>query len=80
MQTHLTHINTIFEYWHSSVILNNVDVSYLEDGNIYIGQFWKLNRNYAFYQKKTSLVDKAVPHIGLAYTVALDLILVRMIY
>ena len=37
MQTHLTHINTIFEYCHASVIIDNVlDVVYLEDENIYI--------------------------------------------
>ena len=34
MQTHLTHINTIFKYCHASVNLNNVDVLHLEDGNV----------------------------------------------
>ena len=38
MQTYLTHINIIFEYCHASVILDNVDVLYLEDGNVF-GQF-----------------------------------------
>ena len=36
MQTHLTHINTIFEHFDASVILENVDfVLYLKDANIY---------------------------------------------
>ena len=30
MQTHLADINTIFEYYHASVNLDNVDVLYLE--------------------------------------------------
>ena len=37
MQTCLTHINIIFElfeYYHASVILDNEDVLYLEDGNV----------------------------------------------
>ena len=33
MQTHLTHINTILEYCHASVIIDNADVLYLEDWN-----------------------------------------------
>ena len=35
MQTHLTHTNIIHEYCHASVILDYVDVLYLEDGNVY---------------------------------------------
>ena len=35
MLPHLTHINTIFEYYYASVILGNEDVLYLEDGNVY---------------------------------------------
>ena len=35
MQTNLTDINTIFEYCHASVNLNNVYVLYLEYGNVY---------------------------------------------
>ena len=35
MLTHLTHINTIFEYYHASIVLGNEDVLYLEDGNVY---------------------------------------------
>ena len=35
MQTHLTHINTIFEYCHASMNLDNVIVLYLEIGNVY---------------------------------------------
>ena len=31
MYSHLTHINTIFEYCHASVVLDNVDVLYLEN-------------------------------------------------
>ena len=34
MQTHLTHINTIFKYFHASVILDIVDVLYLEGKNV----------------------------------------------
>ena len=34
IQTYLTHINTIFEYYHASVILGNVNVLYLQDGNV----------------------------------------------
>ena len=35
MQTHLTYINTIFEYCHASVIIANVNVLYSEDGKVY---------------------------------------------
>ena len=31
MQTHLTHINIIFEYCHASMSLDNVNVLYLEE-------------------------------------------------
>ena len=34
MQTYLTHVNIILEYCHASVVLENVDVLYLEDGNV----------------------------------------------
>ena len=35
-QTYLAHMNTIIsEYCHASLILSNVDVLYLEDGNVY---------------------------------------------
>ena len=34
MQTHLTHINTIFKYFHAPVILDIVDVLYLEGKNV----------------------------------------------
>ena len=34
MKTHLTRIHTIFEYCHALVVLDNVDVLYLEDGNV----------------------------------------------
>ena len=37
MQTHVTHINTISEYYHASMNLDNVDVLYLED--VLVGQF-----------------------------------------
>ena len=45
LETHLTHINTIFEYCHASVILDNVDVLYLEEEN--------LCRLKLFFLKKT---------------------------
>ena len=35
MLTHLTHINTIFEYCHASMIFGNEEVLYLEDRNVY---------------------------------------------
>ena len=35
MQTHQTHTNTVFEYCHASVILDNINVLYLEDLNEY---------------------------------------------
>ena len=35
MQTHLTHINTIFEYCHASVNSDNLDILHLEDRNVY---------------------------------------------
>ena len=35
----MTHIDTIFEYGHASLILDRVDVMYLEDGNAYSDQF-----------------------------------------
>ena len=35
LQTHLTHINTIFKYCHASVNLDNVHVLCLEDENVY---------------------------------------------
>ena len=34
MQIYVTHTNIIFEHCHASVILDNVDVLYLEDGNL----------------------------------------------
>ena len=34
MQTHVTHIYTIFEYRHASLNEDNVVVLYLEDGNV----------------------------------------------
>ena len=34
MQTNLTHINTIFKYFHASVILDIVDVLYLKGKNV----------------------------------------------
>ena len=34
MKTHLTHINTIFKYFHASVILDIVDVLYLKGENV----------------------------------------------
>ena len=34
MQFHLTLINTIFKICHASVDLDNVDVLYLENGNV----------------------------------------------
>ena len=30
----LTHVNIIFEYYHASIILDNVAVMYLEDGDV----------------------------------------------
>ena len=33
-QTYLSHIKIIFEYCHVSVLLDNVDVLNLEDGNV----------------------------------------------
>ena len=35
MQTHLTHMNTILEYCHDSVIIDNADVFYLEDWSVH---------------------------------------------
>ena len=35
MQTHHTLINTILEYYRASVNFDNVDVLYLENGNVY---------------------------------------------
>ena len=35
IQTHVTHMNAIFEYCHALEILNSVDVLYLEDRNVY---------------------------------------------
>ena len=35
IQTHVTHINTISEYFHASLVLDSVDVLYLEDGTVY---------------------------------------------
>ena len=48
MQTNLTHINTIFKYCHSSVNLDNVDVLYLEDGNVYRPVLKNKPPNYIF--------------------------------
>ena len=35
MYTHMTHINTMFADCHAAVILDNVDVFYLENGNVF---------------------------------------------
>ena len=44
MQTHLTHINNIFDYY-----LNNVDVLYLEDGNAYRPVLKKIKPQLCFF-------------------------------
>ena len=56
MQTHLTNINIIFEYCHASVILNNLNVLYLEDGNVYRPVRKKNYTATMFFLKKTFLV------------------------
>ena len=48
-------MNIIFEYCHASVILDNLDVLYLEDGNV-CNPDLKKNRNYDFFLKKPFLV------------------------
>ena len=50
----LTHINPtcILEYYHASVIIN-LDVLYLEDGNVHRLFLKNQNRNYVFFLKKT---------------------------
>ena len=53
MQTHLTHINIIFEYCHASMSLDNVNVLYLEEC-MQAGSE-KQHRNY-FFLKKLFLV------------------------
>ena len=48
MQTYLAHINIIFEYCHVLVILNNVDILYLGDGNTC--RHFPENGDYVFSQ------------------------------
>ena len=52
MQIYLTHINNIFEYCQASVLLDNVDVLYLEDGNLCI-QVLKNNTATIFFSQET---------------------------
>ena len=54
IQTHLTYINTIFEYCLAQVILDNVDVLCLEDGNVY-KPVLKNNTTTMFFLKKKFL-------------------------
>ena len=54
MQTYFTHINIIFEYCLASVILENVDVLYLEDRNACRPVLEK-NTATMFFLKKTFL-------------------------
>ena len=62
MQTHQTHINTVFEYCHASVILDNINVLYLEDLNEYRSAVKNKNRNYVFFLKKLFLVSRIFSH------------------
>ena len=57
MQIHLIHINTIFEYFHSSVILDNVNVLYLKNGNVH-RPLLKNNNVTMFFLKKSFLVNE----------------------
>ena len=59
MLTHLTHIDTIFEYYHDSMILGNEDVLYLEDGNVY-RLVLKTKPQLCFFSKKLFLVISIV--------------------
>ena len=52
MQIYLTHKNNIFEYCHASVLLDNVEVLYLEDGNLCI-QVLKNNTATIFFSQET---------------------------
>ena len=52
MQSYLTHINIIFEYFQASVIIDNVDVLYLEEGNVY-RLVLKNNTATMFFSQKT---------------------------
>ena len=57
MQTHLKHVNIIFEYSHTEMILNCVDVLYLEDGNGYTCRpVLKNNTATMFFSQKPFLV------------------------
>ena len=52
MQSYLTHINIIFEYCQASVIIDNVDVLYLEDRNVYTRLVLKKQyHNHVFFSK-----------------------------
>ena len=53
MQTHLTYINSIFEYCHASVNLDNV--VFLEYGNVY-RRVLKNKPQLCFFSKKLFLV------------------------
>ena len=55
IQTNLTHINTIFEYFHASANSGNVDVLYLEDGNV-CRPVLKNKTSTMFFLKKSVLV------------------------
>ena len=58
MQTRLTeiHVNTLFEYCHASVNLDNVDILYLENGNVYRPRL-KHKTATIFFLKKLFLVE-----------------------
>ena len=49
MQTHLTLINTIFEYWHASVNLGYVFVLYMDDGNAYRPQLYFFSKKFSCF-------------------------------
>ena len=51
IHTHLTHINTIFEYYHAPVNLDNADVLYLEDVNVHKPVLEKENHTYISFSK-----------------------------
>ena len=49
MQTHLTLINTIFEYCHASVNLGYVLLLYMDDGNAYRQQLYFFSKNFSCF-------------------------------
>ena len=62
MQTYLTHLNSIFEYYHASVNLDREYVLHLEDENVYRPVLKNKTATMCFCQKNFSSFGSLLPY------------------